>query len=302
MDDTPMTGIAMKNRIFAVISILLMLFIITRAAAQEREGKEENASQIEHLQATATTVIDIPTAYTIDRGSYAMNVFLYDQGGLEMKGYVGVHDNIYFGISFDIRHALGGENPIPQIPGAVAKIKLVDGFTYVPAIAIGYDSFYEGKSGHLDNARSFYNKLMNGPYFAFVNPYVYFYRKNVKKDLYYNDYNKMLCGPYIAFTIPIYLFKSEQFIVWGVRMPVQPRFKPKESSYYFGLDIPLGRYFRIKAELERVYWDFRRPEEWSVNVGARVVFFDQLGIEFALLIEAGERLNRVLKIEYHGDF
>jgi hypothetical protein len=294
-----MTGIAMKFRIFVIISILS---IHSLALAQEREIPEKSSSQIEHLQTTATTVLDMPTAYTIERGSYSLNVFLYDQGGLEMKGYVGVHDNIYFGISLDIRHALGGENPIPRIPGAVAKIKLVDGFKYVPAIAIGYDSFYEGKSGQIDNSRSFYNKLMNGPYFVFINPYVYLYRKNVRKDLYYNDYNKMICGPYIAFTIPIYLFKSEQFIVWGVRMPVQPQFKPKESSYYFGLDIPLGRYFRIKAELERVYWDFRRPQEWSVNCGARVVFFDQLGIEFALLIESGERLNRVLKIEYHGDF
>ncbi len=294
-----MTGIAMKYRIFV---ILCCLFFYTLAAAQERERPDESKSQIEHLQSTATTVVNMPTAYTVDRASYSLDVFLYDQGGLEFKGYVGVHDNIYFGISFDIRHALGGENPVPQIPGAVAKIKLVDGFRYVPAIAIGYDSFYEGKSGHIDNARSFYNKLMNGPYFAFINPFVYLYRKNEKKDLYYNDYNKMLCGPYIAFTIPIYLFNSEQFIVWGVRMPVQPKFKPKETSYYFGLDIPLGRYFRIKTGLERVYWDFRRPEEWTVSCGARVVFFDQLGIEFALLIEAGEQLNRVLKIEYHGDF
>lgn len=287
---------------YRIIAILCLLSVYTFAHAQERGRDEDNNSQIEHLQSTATNVIDMPTAYTLDRGSYSMDVFLYDQGGLELKGYVGVHDNIYFGISFDIRHLLGGENPIPQIPGAVAKIKLVDGFKYVPAIAIGYDSFYEGKSGYIDNARSFHNKLMNGPYFALINPYVYFYRKNVRKDLYYNDYNKMICGPYLAFTVPIYLFNSEQFIVWGVRMPVQPEFKPNETSYYFGLDIPLGRYFRIKSELERVFWDFRRPEEWTVNLGGRVVFFDQLGIEFALQIEAGERLNRVLKIEYHGDF
>jgi hypothetical protein len=286
----------MKCRLLFLSAIL---FICISVSAQEREEKK---SQIEHLCPTANTVINTHTAYTLDRGSYSLNVFLYDQGGLEMKGYVGVHDNIYFGISFDMRHALGGDNVIPQIPGAVAKIKLVDGFKYVPAIAIGYDSFYEGKSGKLDNAGSFYNKLMNGPYYAFINPYAYAYRKNRKKDLYYNDYNKMICGPYIAFTIPVYILKSEQFIVWGVRMPVQPEFAPKDSAYYFGLDIPLGHYFRIKAELERIYWDFRRPEEWNINVGARVVFFDQLGIEFDLLIEPGERLNRVLKIEYHGEF
>jgi hypothetical protein len=287
---------------YPVLATLIIVLMCVSASAQKPEDPKEPKSQVEHLQSTANTIIDMPTAYTIDRGSYTLGVFMYDQGGVEMKGYVGVHDNIYFGISWDVRHALGGENPIPQIPGAVAKIKLVDGFKYVPAIAIGYDSFYEGKSGHIDNARSFYNKLMNGPYFVFVNPYAYVYRKNVKKDLFYNDYNKMLCGPYIAFTIPIYLFKSEQFIAWGVRMPVQPEFKPKETSYYFGLDIPLGRYFRLKAELDRIFWDFRRPEEWTVSCGGRVVFFDQLGIEFDLQIEAGEQLNRVLKIEYHGEF
>ncbi|OHD63196.1 MAG: hypothetical protein A2176_11515 [Spirochaetes bacterium RBG_13_51_14] len=286
----------MKIKLFIAAAFF---FACVSVRAQEGPG---DRAQSEHLLPTGEAVINIPTAYTMYRASYNFNVFVYDQGGVQLKAFVGVHDNIYFGISFDMQHALGGDTLKPHIPGAVAKIKLVDGFRYVPAIAIGYDSFYEGKNGIIDNAKSFYNKLMNGPYFVFINPYVYVYRKNEKKDLYYNDYNTILHGPYIVFTSPIYLFKSEQFIVYGVRMPVQPEFRPHEASYFFGLDIPLGRYFRIKAELERVFWDLRRPDEWFVNCGARVVFFDQLGIEFDLLIESGEQLNRVLKIEYRGEF
>ncbi|MBN2079867.1 MAG: hypothetical protein JW838_12950 [Spirochaetes bacterium] len=255
-----------------------------------------------HLAATGNRLVNNPTAYTIERASYAFNCFVHDEGGMEIKSYVGVHDNIYFGVSFNIDHFLGGEIMRPSIPGVVAKIKLVDGFYYVPAIALGYDSFYQGKHPVIDDARSFKNKVRNGPYFIFINPLVYVYRKNIRKDLYYNDYFGIHQGPYVVFTSPIYLFKSEQFIVYGVRMPVQPKFRPRDTSYFFGLDIPLGKYFRIKAELDRVFWDLRRPGEWIINFGARVTFFDQLGLELDLIYEPGERLNRVLKIEYHGMF
>ncbi len=274
---------------------------MTSAMGQEMDFREAPA-RMSHLQTTGNVLVNNPTAYTIERASYAFNVFVHDQGGIELKSYVGVHDNIYFGISFNMDHALGGEIIRPNVPGVVAKIKLVDGFYYVPAIAIGYDSFYQGKHPIIDNAQSFHNKLWNGPYFVLINPLVYIYRKNIRKDLYYYDYFGIHHGPYISFTSPIYLFKSEQFIVYGVRMPVQPEFRPKDASYFFGLDIPLGRYFRLKAEIDRVFWDFRTPDEWFFNFGARVTFFDQLGIEFGLLFEPGERLNRVLKIEYHGMF
>ena len=285
-----------KRTLFLAMGIAL---ISTPLAAQEQD---DPMAQFEHIQQTGTYLINTPTAYTLPRASYNFKVFAHDRGGIEVKTFVGVHDNIYFGLSFDTKQALGGATMRPQIPGVVAKLKLVDGFLYVPAIAVGYDSFYEAKNRAIVKADSSYQKLMNGPNFVVINPYVYLYRKNVKKDLFYNDVDIMTYGPYLSFTSPIFLFKSEQFICYGVRMPVQPQFRPNDISYFFGLDIPLGRYFRIKAELERVFWNFRKPDEWFVNCGARVTFFDQLGIEFDVLIEPGEKVTRVLTIEYHGEF
>lgn len=104
------------------------------------------------------------------------------------------------------------------------------------------------------------------------------------------------------FTVPVYIVQNPFFINWGVRIPVHPVFSPKDSSFFFGLDIPLGEYFKIKCEAERIFWNFRKPVEWIFNCGVRVTFFDQLGIEFDLLIEPGERLSRIFKIEYHGEF
>lgn len=296
----------MKVTIHGILCAAIVFCASQRLGAQELDFRDvENGEQpgrLVHLVSPGNRLVNNPTAYTLERASYAFNCFVHDEGGMEIKSYVGVHDNLYFGVSFNIDHFLGAEVMRPSIPGVVAKIKLVDGFYYVPAIAVGYDSFYQGKHPVVDDARSFKQKVRNGPYFVFINPLVYVYRKNVRKDLYYNQYFGIHQGPYIAFTNPIYLFKSEQFIVYGVRMPVQPDFLPRDTSYFFGLDIPLGKYFRIKAELDRVFWDLRRPGEWIINFGARVTFFDQLGLELGLLYEPGEQLNRVLRIEYNGMF
>ncbi|OHD70485.1 MAG: hypothetical protein A2W19_08855 [Spirochaetes bacterium RBG_16_49_21] len=280
-------------------SIILTVSICLNAAVQEspEQVREEPYSPLR-----GAYLIDSPTAYTIDRASYNFNIFIYNQGGIQLKSFIGLHDNIYFGVSFNMKDALGNDPPRPDIPAVVVKIKLVDGIPYIPAIAVGYDSFYEGTNQYLDNASSFYNRVMNGSYFFYINPLVYYYRKNMKKDLYYNVKNRMFSGPYLVFTSPLYLFRSEQYFIYGVRMPVQPHVRPDDTSYFFGLDIPLGDFFRIKGEVERVFWNLRKPDEWFFNCAARVTFFDQLGLEFGLIIEPGERINRILKIEYHGEF
>ncbi len=282
---------------FPIIALALLMHI----SAFGQEFPEEFQDD-EYLQLRGEYLIDSPTAYTIERASFNFNVFEYNEGGIRLASYVGLHDNIYFGVSFNMKDVLGNDPVRPEIPSVIAKIKLVDGFPYIPAIAVGYDSFFEGTSQHLDNASSFYNKLINGPYLAYINPLVYYYRKNMRKDLYYNVKNTMFSGPYVVFTSPIYLFSSVQYIVYGVRMPVQPRFRPDDTAYFFGLDIPLGEIFRIKGEAERIFWNLRTPGEWFFNCAARITLFNQLGLEFGLIIEPGERINRILKIEYHGEF
>jgi hypothetical protein len=218
-----------------------------------------------------TTVIDTPTAYTIGRGTYQVSFFSYDDGGVELKTIIGLHDNIYLGVSVDSQNAIGKDKAEPNVPGVIAKLKFTDGWEQFPiSLAAGYDSFYLGKVGKT-------------------------YNNN-------NELNRMIYGPYLAVTKPIYLFDDEQHIHFGVRVPTQPEYVPDDSSYFLSLDIPMGEYFMFKGEGERVYFDFSRRDDWLLNFGIRYSYYAQLGIEFDVILQSGERANRIIRIEYKDEF
>ena len=224
-------------------------------------------------QMEETVVIDTPTAYTIEPGTYKISALAYDEGGAELKTIIGIHNNIYLGMSFDIEHAIGKGDPNPNIPGVVAKLKFTDGFPSLPlGIAIGYDSFCGGSEGR---------------------------EKEEKSD---NELNRMRYGPYLVFTQPTFLFDAEQYLNYGIKTPTQPDYIPNDTSYFLGFDFPLSYSFRVKAEAERIYWDFKDPEDWLFGVGLRYSYYEQLGLELDVVFQKGEKPNRVLRIEYSNEF
>ncbi len=218
-----------------------------------------------------TTVIDTPTAYTIARGTYQLSFLGYDNGGVELKAFIGLHNNFFLGASLDIQSAIGKDDPDPNVPGVVGKIKFTDGWEMFPiSFAIGYDSFYIGEEGKTYNSK--------------------------------NELNQMIYGPYFVITKPIYLFNDEQHIHFGMRIPTQPEYVPEDTSYFLALDIPLGEIFVFKAEIERVYYNFERAKEWLYNIGMRYSYMQRLGIEFDVLFQKEENPNRIIKIEYINEF
>ncbi|MEW6527658.1 MAG: hypothetical protein AB1444_13465 [Spirochaetota bacterium] len=218
-----------------------------------------------------TTVIDTPTAYTIARGTYQLSFLGYDNGGVELKAFIGLHNNFFLGASLDIQSAIGKDDPDPNVPGVVGKIKFTDGWEMFPiSFAIGYDSFYIGEEGKTYNSK--------------------------------NELNQMIYGPYFVITKPIYLFNDEQHIHFGMRIPTQPEYVPEDTSYFLALDIPLGEIFIFKAEMERVYYNFDRADEWLYNVGMRYSYMQRLGIEFDVLFQKDENPNRIIRIEYINEF
>jgi len=218
-----------------------------------------------------TTVIDTPTAYTIARGTYQLSFLGYDNGGVELKAFIGLHNNFFLGASLDIQSAIGKDDPDPNVPGVVGKIKFTDGWEMFPiSFAIGYDSFYIGEEGKTYNSK--------------------------------NELNQMIYGPYFVITKPIYLFNDEQHIHFGMRIPTQPEYVPEDTSYFLALDIPLGEIFIFKAEMERVYYNFDRADEWLYNIGMRYSYMQRLGIEFDVLFQKDENPNRIIRIEYINEF
>ncbi|HPJ39904.1 MAG TPA: hypothetical protein PLT75_15795 [Spirochaetota bacterium] len=227
-------------------------------------------------------VIDTPTAYTISRGSYQVSILGYDNGGLEFKTFIGLHDNLYLGISFDVQSAIGKDDAEPNVPGVIAKLKITDGWEMFPiSIAFGYDSFYIGQQGKVYNNNT-----------------------NEDDDVEYdeNELNRMIYGPYFVITKPIYLFGDEQHVNFGMRVPTQPNYVPEDTSYFLSLDVPLGQYFVFKTETERIYYDFSRGREWLYNVGLRYQYLNNFGIEFDILFQREERAHRIIRIEYRDVF
>ncbi len=222
-------------------------------------------------QGTQTVVIGTPTAFTISKGTYNVLFLEYDKGGMEFKTFLGLHDILYLGLSLDVQNAIGQEKPQFNVPGVIGKIRFNDGWESFPIIlAAGYDSFYVGYDGVEDNPE--------------------------------NELNRVIYGPYFVLTGSIYLFDSEQYLSAGIRTPTQPYYKPENTSYFTSLDIPLGEFFRFQFEMERVYWNFRDRNQWLYNAGLKYNYFDHIGLEIAILMQDNQRPNRIIRIEYHGEF
>ncbi len=250
------------------ILLLIIIFYSTNVYAQQ---------YVRH-----TSVIDTPTAYTIGRGTYQLSLFAYEQGGAEFKALIGLHDILFLGASVDVEHLIGTEKAEPNTPGVIAKLKFTDGWEMFPiSVAIGYDSFYLGSEGKAEN--------------------------NLNEDedntnYTYNEYNRMIYGPYFVITKPIYLFNDEQHFNIGIRVPTQPDYVPEDTSYFTSLDIPLGPFFMIKGEMERVYYNFKRKKEWLYNWGIKYTAFKQLSFEFDFMKQREERIHRVIRVEFYNEF
>jgi len=242
-------------------SALFSLFLVSVSIA--------NLSAQQAIHASAE--IDTPTAYTITRGTYALSLFGYDQGGLELKAFIGLSDYIYLGVSSDIEHAIGKEPPLFNVPGVVAKVKFTDGWESFPiSIAAGYDSFYIGTPGKKENSS--------------------------------NDLNRMMYGPFFVITKPIFLLDSEQHISGGLRVPTQPNFDPGATSYFTSFDIPLGSYFTVKGETERIYYNFGRASDWLANLGMKYTYMTRFSIEFDMMFQYDKSINRIIRVEYSDEF
>ena len=215
--------------------------------------------------------INTPTAFTAERGNYDVSLLAYDRGSVEFKAFVGLTSFAHLGASFDIQSAIGKDKVIANVPGVIGKIKFTDGWEQWPiSVAVGYDSLFV--------------------------PWHNLYTAHRSR------HNRSIYGPYAAITKPIYLFDDEQYITWGVQMPLQPEYLPKDTSYYMAIDFPLRSAFRFKGEIERVFWDFRKYEEWLYGFGVRYTYLNQLSVEFDFLFKAHEKCNRVIRIEYYDHF
>lgn len=220
-------------------------------------------------------LMDMPTAATLDRGSYAINLRLFGNGGLLGDVAVGVTPRFMFGLSF------GGENIVgagdinwnPE-PGIQARFRVIDETYGMPAITLGFDS--QGFGAHVDTLDRYANKSRG--LFAAAS-------KN-------------------------YAFLHNLGFHGGINYSLERDDEDKDLNFFLGADLSFNRELRVMLE-----YDFARNDnmhdqifgsgEGYVNAGARWSISDQffLQIDLKNLFKNGPTgVTREIKLGYFEYF
>ncbi len=86
-------------------------------------------------------LIDIPTAGMIPHKHLALDMDIYQQGGILVGISLGLFDRVLLGISYGGQNLIGNENPLwNPVPGFQVKIRIINETVFLPAIAFGFDS------------------------------------------------------------------------------------------------------------------------------------------------------------------
>ena len=215
-------------------------------------------------------LVDTPTAFTMYRGEFNIGIWGYDNGGILTRTTLGVHDNIFLGVTFDVENLIGDDKVQFNIPGVLARIKITDGWDTFPLlIAVGYDAFYDA-----------------------------FNQKVYSVD---NINSRLIFGPYLVVTKPVYLFNQEQHFHFGIRLPVQPTYAPQDTSFFAGFDIPIGPFIPM-FEIERVFFDASRLSQTLFNVGFRYHLYENFALELNFILNLDAPASRILTFDYIGTF
>ena len=108
-----------------------------------------------------TTLVTIPSAGTLVRGSYAMQMRIQKEGGLTSSLSVGITDRFQFGLSFGSANLIGDDSLVwyPR-PEANLKYRLIDETESMPGLSIGVDTQGQGSYNAADTLMRYDVKAM----------------------------------------------------------------------------------------------------------------------------------------------
>jgi hypothetical protein len=120
--------------------VLLVLLLAGRAWGQGAAGSGGGLEP--------RFLVDVPTAGMLDKGSVALDVDFYQEGGVLLGISTGILDRLSFGISYGGSRLIGSSSPeMNEIPGINVRVRIFEESPVFPAIALGFDS--QGKDGYL---------------------------------------------------------------------------------------------------------------------------------------------------------
>ena len=106
-----------------------------------------------------TYLISVPTAGTLMRGSFSMDMRIQDEGGLVLGLSAGITDRFQFGMSVGSPNLIGDEN-LEWYPRPEAKLKylIVDENLSMPAFALGLNT--QGSGDYVDTLQRYEIKAL----------------------------------------------------------------------------------------------------------------------------------------------
>ena len=114
-----------------------------------------------------TTLVTIPTAGGLVRGTFSMNMRVQKDGGLTTGLAVGITDRFMFGLSYGASYLIGNQKPVPYPrPEVILKYRLIDESTSLPGVALGLDTQGFGAFNDADTLKRYSIKAY-GAYLAF---------------------------------------------------------------------------------------------------------------------------------------
>ena len=108
-----------------------------------------------------TTLVTVPSAGTLVRGSYAMQMRFQKGGGLTSSLSVGITDRFQFGLSFGSANLIGVDSLVwyPR-PEANIKYRIIDETESMPGISFGLDTQGQGQYNDADSLMRYDVKAM----------------------------------------------------------------------------------------------------------------------------------------------
>ena len=108
-----------------------------------------------------TNLISVPSAATLQRGSYALQMHVQKEGGLTSLISVGLTDRFQLGLSYGSANLIGDDSLVmhPK-PEANIKYLLIDETESIPGISIGVNTQGQGKFNSQDSLMRYDIKAM----------------------------------------------------------------------------------------------------------------------------------------------
>ncbi|MEE8437191.1 MAG: hypothetical protein V3S22_02510 [Candidatus Neomarinimicrobiota bacterium] len=116
-----------------------------------------------------STLITIPSAGTLVRGSYALQMRIQKAGGLITSLSVGITDRFQFGLSFGAANLIGDDS-LEWYPRPEANLKylLIDETVKIPGLSVGIDTQGFGKFHSVDSLGQALNRYENKAWGLFL--------------------------------------------------------------------------------------------------------------------------------------